>query len=215
MKTLQTQSNQFKHRILQLTCAAIIAVAGTQLAHADTKPAPPPVPAHLEVPAGNKLFLVGHATGTQQYMCLFNGTAFSWAFFGPQATLFKDNGRQIVTHFLSPNPVEGGAARATWQHMNDGSFVWAATITSTADPAYVAPGAIPWLLLEVQGVQAGPTGGDKLTKTTFIQRLSTAGGVAPSSGCAAQADIGKKALAPYSTDYFFYKAVGDKTGDDD
>jgi hypothetical protein len=213
MKTKQTLSSQ----IAQLMFVGAIALAGTQSAHADAKPAPPPMPAHLEVPAGNKLFLVGHATGTQQYMCLFNGATYAWSFFGPQATLFKGDGsrKQIITHYLSSNPIEGGTARATWQHMNDGSFAWAAPITSTTDPVYVAPGAIPWLLLEVKGAQDGPTGGDKLTKTTFIQRLSTAGGVAPASGCSEQADIGKKALVPYTTDYFFYKAAGDKTDGDE
>jgi Protein of unknown function (DUF3455) len=38
------------------------------------------------------------------------------------------------------------------------------------------------------------------------QRLNTAGGVAPGADtCAATADAGKKALVPYSADYFFYK----------
>jgi hypothetical protein len=61
--------------------------------------------------------------------------------------------------------------------------------------------------LPVAGTQVGPAGGDKLTETTFIQRLNTAGGVAPAaSSCSSAADAGKKALVPYSTDYFFYKA---------
>jgi hypothetical protein len=213
MKTYQSRTNRIMRGFALSACIAAIASAGGQPAHAANSPVPP-VPAHLEAPSGNKLFLVGHATGTQQYMCLFNGSTYAWSFFGPQATLFGGNGKQVVTHYLSPNPAEGSTARATWQHMNDGSVVWAAPITSTTDPAYVAPGAIPWLLLEVKDAQAGPTGGDKLTRTTFIQRLNTAGGVAPASGCAEQADIGKKALAPYTTDYFFYRAAGDKTGDE-
>jgi hypothetical protein len=46
-----------------------------------------------------------------------------------------------------------------------------------------------------------------LTKTTFIQRLNTSGGVAPAaSTCATAADVGKKALVPYSADYVFYNA---------
>ena len=44
---------------------------------------PPHVPPNLEVPAGNKVFLVGHAAGTQQYVCLFSGSSFAWTFFGP------------------------------------------------------------------------------------------------------------------------------------
>jgi hypothetical protein len=53
------------------------------------------VPADLEVPAGNTLFLRGHATGTQNYICLPTDSSFAWAFFGPQATLFRFK-RQII-----------------------------------------------------------------------------------------------------------------------
>ena len=167
---------------------------------------PPPVPAALEVPAGHEPFLVGHAAGTQNYVCLRSKPGFAWAFFGPQATLFDDDENQLTTHFLSPNPDEGGTPRATWQHSGDSSTVWAMAVGSSSDPAFVAPGAIPWLLLEPVGVEEGPTGGDSLSETTFIQRLNTAGGVMPASGCTRSADVGKKALVPYTTDYYFYKA---------
>jgi hypothetical protein len=185
----------------------------------------PPVPPNLQVPAGNKVYLQGHAEGTQDYICMAcpnsitpatmcPASGFAWAFFGPQATLFNvDDGNdgQIMTHFLSPNPEEGGRARPAWQHSRDSSTIWANNSSppaqSSSDPAFVAPGAVAWLLLPVAGTQVGPTGGGKLTKTTFIQRLNTAGGVAPAaSTCAGPADAGKKALVPYSTEYFFYKA---------
>ncbi|MGH8567639.1 MAG: DUF3455 domain-containing protein [Gammaproteobacteria bacterium] len=167
----------------------------------------PPVPPDLEVPPGNKAFLVGYAVGTQNYVCLPSGPGFAWSFFGPQATLFNDDEKQLITHFLSPNPDEGGTPRATWQHSRDTSTVWAIAIASSSDPAFVAPGAIPWLLLETVGAQDGPNGGDKLSETTFIQRLNTGGGVMPASGCTQSTDVGKKALVPYTTDYFFYKAA--------
>ena len=51
-----------------------------------TRPFATLVPPNLEVPAQNKVFLVGHAAGTQQYICLFSGSSFDWTFFGPQAT---------------------------------------------------------------------------------------------------------------------------------
>ncbi|MET0133433.1 MAG: DUF3455 domain-containing protein [Kibdelosporangium sp.] len=201
-------------RMLSIVCAGAlgftVTAAATQQANADLVPrphiTPPPVPAGLQVPAGNAPFFVGHATGTQQYVCLANGTTFTWTFFGPQATLFSDNGHQETTHFLSPNPDEGGTARATWQHSFDTSTVWALAIATSTDPAFVQPGAIPWLLLDVVGDQPGPQGGDRLIKTTYIQRVNTAGGVAPSSGCATAANIGAKALVPYTTDYYFYQA---------
>jgi hypothetical protein len=209
MKHCHAQANQTTRRLLLITCVAVLAGALTtsvpQAVHANPDLVPPHVPPNLEVPAGNKVFLVGHAAGTQQYVCLFSGSSFAWTFFGPQATLFRNNNKQIITHFLSPNPFESGTPRATWQDSKDTSTVWAAAIASSSAPQFVAPGAIPWLLLQVVGDQPGPTGGDRLTRTTFIQRLNTSGGIAPSSGCAASADIGKQALVPYKADYFFYE----------
>jgi hypothetical protein len=165
----------------------------------------PRAPANLQVPQGNRPFLEGHAIGTQSYICLPSGSAFAWTFFAPQATLFNDDRRQIITHFLSPNPFEGDTPRATWQHAQDSSTVWGLAIETSSDPKFVRNGAIPWLLLQVVGGQDGPRRADKLTATTFIQRLNTIGGTAPPSGCAAATDVGKKALVPYQADYFFYR----------
>ncbi len=214
MKNDTTPKNQSTHHILFITrvVALAVAVMGSIPQPSYAAPLPPSgIPANLQVPAGNKVFLKGYATGTQQYVCQFSGTSFTWAFFGPQATVFKENGKQILTHFLSPNPVESGTPRPTWQDSKDTSTVWAAPIPSAS--ASVTPGAIPWLLLEVVGTQDGPTGGDNLTAATFIQRLHTSGGVAPSTGCAVANDIGKKALVPYTADYFFYTNVDDEADD--
>jgi Protein of unknown function (DUF3455) len=162
---------------------------------------PPAVPANLEVPEGTIPYLIAHAEGTQNYVCLATSSSFTWTFFGPQATLFVD-GAQVTTHFLSPNPAEGGTPRATWQHSGDTSTVWAAAIANSTDPSFVAPGAIPWLLLRVVGSE-GP--GGTLTETTYIQRVNTGGGIAPVTGCKSAKDTGKKALVPYTTDYVFYR----------
>jgi Protein of unknown function (DUF3455) len=166
---------------------------------------PPPVPSDLNVPAGKKAFLIGHAHGTQNYSCLPSATGVAWTLFGPQATLFSEDGDQLITHFLSPNPEESGTPRATWQHSKDSSSVWAVATAIYTQPDYVAPGAIPWLKLQVVGRQFGPQWGDRLLSATHIQRVNTAGGIAPSTGCAVAADIGKKALVPYETDYVFYR----------
>jgi uncharacterized protein DUF3455 len=161
------------------------------------------VPANLEVPAGHEAFLTARAEGTQSYICL-QDQGFAWTFWGPQATLFEAD-QQIISHYLSANPAENGTARATWQHSSDSSTVWAAAVANSTDPNYVAPGAIPWLLLRVRGTQPGPTGGTTLTGTSYIQRVNTSGGIAPDSGCKSAQDVGKKALVPYTTDYVFYR----------
>jgi hypothetical protein len=198
-------------RILLLACATALAVAFMVSRQQPTRAAdgaPPPVPTAVQVPAGNKLFLVGHASGTQNYICLPSGDSVKYVLFTPQATLFSD-GKQVTTHYFSPNPAEGGTIRATWQHSRDTSTVWGEVKpgNSSSDPAYVAPGAIPWLLVTKTGTQAGPDGGDMLTATTYIQRLNTSGGVAPATGCSSPADVGNKAFVPYTTDYYFYKAA--------
>lgn len=131
-------------------------------------------------------------------------TGVAWTFHGPQATLFDDGLDQVMTHYLSPNPVEAGVARATWRHSRDTSTVWAAAVASSSDPALVAP-AIPWLTLQIVGAQYGPDHGRKITATAFIQRVNTAGGVAPATGCATAADIGRRVFVPYTTDYVFYR----------
>jgi Protein of unknown function (DUF3455) len=168
---------------------------------------PPPVPAKLEVEPGHEAFLVGHAIGTQNYVCLPSATGFAWSLFTPEATLFGDDDRQITTHFFGPNPFEGGTIRAVWQHSRDTSTVWGRVDQSSTDSQFVAPGAIPWLLVNVKdvGAQAGPTGGRRLTKTTFIHRLNTVGGVAPATGCAQAGDVGNRRFVPYTADYFFYE----------
>jgi hypothetical protein len=172
------------------------------------------VPDNLRVPAGHTAFLVGHAVGTQGYLCepcpnatttTCPASGFVWTFVKPQATLFDDNHEQIITHFLSTSVEIPAAARPTWQDSQDTSRVWGKAIANSSDPNFVAAGAIPWLLLQKVGT-AGPAGGGALTAITYIQRLTTTGGVAPSTGCAQATDVGNKALVPYTADYFFYKA---------
>jgi hypothetical protein len=182
--------------------AATVALAMPTLSHADGID-PPAVPAPIQVPAPNRAFLKGHAIGTQNYVCLPAGAGFAWTLSTPQATLFSD-GDQIVTHYFSPNPVENGTMRVTWQHSRDTSTVWAQALPPSSDPAVVAAGAIPWLLLRVVGAHDGPTGGNTLSATTYVHRVNTSGGVAPSAGCSASTDVGNRAFVPYTADYIFY-----------
>lgn len=196
--------------------ARLSALLGLMLGAAGTVPAwaltPPPVPTDLEVSSPYRLHLAGHAVGTQNYVCTLNpsgptGPEIGWALYGPQATLYSDDGQQVMTHFLSPNPEESGTPRPTWQHSRDSSRVWAKPVATSADPAYVAADAIPWLKLEWAGDQAGPRRGGRVARTVYVQRVNTVGGKAPATGCAADGDVGKRALVPYEADYFFYRAI--------
>jgi hypothetical protein len=173
----------------------------------------PDVPENVKV-TGGKAFLVGHAIGTQNYVCQPSGAGVAYILFTPQATLFDEDGRKIISHFFSPNPdepntdpkvVADGAIRATWEY-KDTSSVWAALVPNGAstDSNFVEEGAVAWLKLKAVGLEDGPTGGDKLSDTSFVQRLNTHGGLAPSTGCASLADVGNKAFVPYTADYFFY-----------
>ncbi len=190
--------------------AIVIALAAAARPAFGETIAPPAVPSNLQVPAGNTAFLKGHAMGTQNYVCLPAGSSLAWTFQGPQATVFMNfrwiNGegrQQIMTHFLSPNPAEAGTpARATWQSSFDTSAVWAKKVEESSDPAFVAPGAIPWFLLRAAGVRRGPTGGALLARTTFVQRVNTTGGTVSDTQCT---EPGSIRFVPYTADYIFYQ----------
>jgi hypothetical protein len=192
----------------------------TQAAAQETKP--PKTPAAITPPDGNSSFLVGHAAGTQGYVCLPTSTGASWTVNGarPEATLFTNifgEPIQVITHFLSPNtspnefaPNPMPFANATWQSSFDSSKVWAQTtpahtIPAGSDPSCPNGGSIGCLLLQVIGAEQGPTGGRNLTKTTFIQRLNTKGGSARATGCSLSSDAGKQILVPYTADYYFFR----------
>ena len=199
--------------VLAGVATTAFALSSPQAVRADGITPPPLPPGLAPVPAGNKLFLGTHAVGTQNYVCQPSGAGVAYVLFTPQATLSGEDGAQVITHFNSPNPdernsdsnvVADGMIRATWQ-FKDTSRVWA-KVHQPNGAVTVKTDAIAWLLLDEVGVQEGPTGGDTLTKTTFVQRLNTTGGLAPSTGCSSPTDVGKKAFVPYTADYFFYKA---------
>jgi hypothetical protein len=223
------QQIRTESRVRRFAATVALGCAFGIIAHAQNV-TPPPTPTLITPPAGNSAFLVGHAVGTQGYVCLPTAPGASTASWTvnaarPEATLFLSPGGhefQITTHFLSPNenpkddtrPVPFG--NATWQGSFDSSRVWAAVlngnaITAGTDAASCPnTGSIACLLLETVGAKEGPTGGTLLSKTSFIQRLNTKGGSAPTDGCFSSADVGKQALVPYTADYFFFRKDKEK-----
>jgi len=166
--------------------AAAAALSTTQTASA----APDPNPSEIAVPTGNAVFLVGHATGTQNYKCDSTG---KWVFDAPEAKLFDDSGKLVVEHFRGP----------TWRATADGSTVTGAVANNGTAKVTVDPTAIPWLLL--QATVTTPKGVGLLGNTTFIQRVNTTGGLSPTGSCTANVDTRN---VPYTANYRFWKPVG-------
>src|SRR5690348_12293886 len=131
----------------------------------------PATAAVITPPAGNSVFLMGHAVGTQGYVCLPTNAGVSWTVNGsrPEATLFSSSSGhdvQVISHFLSPDsspnefapkPVPFGSA--TWQSSVDSSKVWAQPVRSIpagSDASCPNTGAISCLLLQSIGSEKGP-----------------------------------------------------------
>jgi hypothetical protein len=203
----------FSTGLVLSTLGAAVTVASAQTV------TPPPTPTDITPPAGNIAFLVGHAFGSQGYTCLpTSGGGTSWTVNAPrpEATLFTSAFGQpfeIITHFTSINEGTGLTSppslsgNATWQSSFDSSRVWskatgAPVIAGTDPDSCPNSGSIPCLLLESIGNKKGPAGGRLLADTTFVQRLNTNGGAAPTTSCT----VGQTQLQPYTADYYFYHA---------
>ena len=164
---------------------AAVAVSGALASTAAARPlAEPNVPTDIQVPAGNQQFDIGHAFGVQIYAC--NGTA--WTFVAPRATLLTER-VHIIRHFGGP----------TWQDL-DGSSV----VGQLVKPVTVDPTSIPWLLLSAKTTTPGKFG-NYLTKTAFIQRINTRGGLAPAASTCTAATAGVQKEVPYTADYYFWR----------
>jgi hypothetical protein len=174
---------------MHIVASVVALVAAFPLAQgAAAGPSAPSVPTDIQVGAGNKVFLVGHAVGVQIYSC----TASGWTLVAPRADLYGDNGKLIATHFGGP----------TWQ-AQDGSRV----LGQRDSGVTVDPTAIAWLKLSAKSVSAGDDG-DRLAHTTFIQRVATAGGLPPAAFACSAGALGDIQEIPYTADYYFWKATG-------
>ncbi|PYJ94863.1 MAG: hypothetical protein DME23_24675 [Verrucomicrobia bacterium] len=150
----------------------------------------PLVPPILEPPADQQLAFHAFAVGVQIYTWTPNPTnpaLFSWVFKAPEAVLFKADDRDdaVGLHYAGP----------TWEH-KDGSKV-VGTVLQRSPSA--VPNAIPWLLLQA----VSNAGHGKLSDVTYIQRVNTTGGTAPTAGGDA---THLEARVPYTAEYYFYRA---------
>ena len=139
------------------------------------------VPAALKVPDGNRLTGVFSAEGVQVYTC----TDGVWKLLEPAATLWAKNDhsrRTVALHSRGP----------VWVSTVDGSAVNAAALVTSPKA-----GTIPELLLKSTATR----GTGVFADVSYIQRLNTRGGVAPSTACTGA----EQTSVPYSATYTFYK----------
>src|SRR5258708_1900397 len=178
------QMNQTKRfRSLLVGALALGYILGTGSDAAAQKVMPPTTPAAITPPAGNSAFLVGHAVGTQGYVCLPTSTGASWTVNGsrPEAILSARLSRRgfEITHFLSPdtnpnpfapNPLPFGSP--TWRSSRDGSVVWAKALTPPvvpgSDPSSPNPATIPCLFLNKTPPQTTLSGLSNIRHPTSI-----------------------------------------------
>jgi hypothetical protein len=145
------------------------------------------IPDKLRGGPNEVLALVVPAKGVQIYECRPRREqvgAFEWFFVAPEADLFDRGGAKIGKHYAGPH----------WE-ANDGSKLLG-TVRERADAP--AAGAIPWLLLSARSV--GKPG--SFASVTSVQRVNTAGGIAPQDGCT-PASSGAQTRVPYTADYYF------------
>jgi hypothetical protein len=178
----------FRSHPLDLTLAALVLLLLTLVARVGADPGndnrTPNLGdcQNLHVAAGNKVAFHVYAEGWQIYR--WDGT--SWIFVVPEAVLFADAGNKgtVGIHYGGP----------TWESVSGSKVVGMVLERCTPDPD-----AIPWLLLRAVFTE-GP---GIFHGVTFIQRVNTVGGNAPT-------DPGnfpnEAAKVPYTAEYFFYRA---------
>ncbi|HZO28411.1 MAG TPA: DUF3455 domain-containing protein [Chloroflexota bacterium] len=174
---------------------AVLALTAAPVAWAQSGPTP--FPENLRSPQHNVLQLKSYASGVQVYACKAKAddpNMFEWTFKEPIAELWNERGEMIGKHFAGP----------TWEG-NDGSKVVGMVVERANAPDR---DAIPWLLLQTKS----NAGTGVFTPVTYIQRLETVGGIAPTEGCD-QATVNAERDVEYAATYLFYVWRGDVAQD--
>lgn len=161
------------------TIGALALILGSGLAALAVDNRAPEVPDDIAVASDHKVHFHGFGVGFQIYT--WDGA--TWGAAVPEAVLFHAEG-VVAIHFEGP----------TWES-HSGSKVVGAVVQPTVT---VDTNAIPWLRLRAVSTE-GP---GIFANTTFIQRVNTSGGKAPSTN---GAFVGQVARVPYVADYFFYR----------
>ena len=139
------------------------------------------VPPALQPPEGQRLVLTTVGAGVQVYDCVSG----AWTFREPAANILRGI-LPVALHYAGP----------TWQSLVDGSKVTAAVQARLNAPR--PDRDIPWLLLRA----TGNVGAGVFAEVDFVQRLRTAGGVAPTGAC--DPAVRASTAVPYTAVYNFW-----------
>ena len=148
----------------------------------DIRLAQPPICETIHAPAGSKLVLHAYADGVQ----IYRWTGTSWVLSAPSAVLYSDANLQdpVGIHYAGP----------TWQSTSGSKVVGTLLDRCTADPS-----AIQWFLLGA----VSSNGPGIFDRVTFIERVNTVGGLAPSYP---GSFVGELVNIAYRAEYFFYRS---------
>lgn len=169
-------------RIAAAPALATLAVAAVAFSAAPS--GDDPLPDTLRPQAGLRELATLSASGVQIYECRRGAADASpaWAFVAPEADLFDPTGQRVGSHGAGP----------FWADA-DGSRIVGSVLARAEAPR---ADAIPWLLLATRS----EAGAGRLSAVAQVQRIRTAGGLAPAGGCTAQT-LGQQARVPYRADY--------------
>lgn len=143
---------------------------------------------HLRATAGEVPEFALRANGSHVYECRAVPGGYVWTFLNPDATLFE-GARSVGTH------VQPGM----WESSSDRSSASGRVAGTQA----AGPGNLPWALYRAES----SVDGGLFSGVTSVQRVNTAGGVAPATGCS-DTSVGSETRVDFSADYYFYKKRG-------
>jgi len=166
---------------------ALVGLAMGIVVAASAHAGPVPVPDNLKIPSQNAVLFTLDATGSQIYACQARAGGpdiFEWTLKAPEADLLNEAGEKVGKHYAGP----------TWEALDGSKLVGEVVERAPARSL----GAVPWLLLRAKVTE----GAGLLSTVSYVQRLETLGGTAPSEGCD-QASAGAELSVPYQATYAF------------
>jgi len=177
--------NKLKSTLMLLGAPLVLAAC----AGADIRA--PYTPGAIAVPAGHEVALKTVGIGEITYECRAVAgmdSTYGWAFAEPSAVLWDYYRTAVLGKYY-------------------GSPTWEASDGSKVTGKQVAISAVPGGNIPLQLVQANPTTGTgAMSGITYIQRINTVGGDAPTTPCT-MASAGARQQVKYQADYVMYKAM--------